>query len=189
MWGLEHCVRHTTAALYSSLPLIYIPSYLNNIRCNGTFESCPIEVCYRHNNGCQMSRFCTCIEYIFGLTPFGSQPVTFHSQTQGISRANALLRLKYNSPFIEKIMPLWYNAVLRSWQTAGEGLRQPDAAGCFALSAVVVVGPRAQGFISTQTQVWCQACPPRCQLISCCSLPAVTRVSLSLGLLWKDMNV
>lgn len=128
MWGLEHCVRHTTAALYSSLPLIYIPSYLKNIRCNGTFESCPIEVCYRHNNGCQMSRFCTCIEYIFGLTPFGSQPVTFHSQTQGISRANALLRLKYNSPFIEKIMPLWYNAVLRSWQTAGEGLRQPDAA-------------------------------------------------------------
>lgn len=63
-----------------------------------------------------------------GLTLFGSQLVTFHSQTQGISRANALLRLKYNSPFREKLLPLVYNAVLRSWQTAGEGLRRPGAA-------------------------------------------------------------
>lgn len=70
----------------------------------------------------------TFLQYISGPTPFSAQPVTFHTQTQGISRANALRCLKYNSPFIEKIMPLWYYAVLRSWQTAGEGLRRPDAA-------------------------------------------------------------
>lgn len=62
-------------------------------------------------------------------------PNTFQCTTNNVSYANTgnfpskcFALCKYNSPFIEKIMPLWYNAVLRSWQTAGEGLRRPDAA-------------------------------------------------------------